>query len=189
MDRLAIPAGARVLVLGTGTAGQLLAVMARRNGASEVTVAGSSPFKLGIAKGLGADRIVAVDRKPRAIQEALGRISPRGFDVVIDATGVVSMLESAVELASLGGMILVYGVAGAADRLVVSPYEVFKRELTIMGSYAQALNIGRAVSYLENLPEDISRLVTHRFGLGEYGLALETLGSRSCIKAVVLPSS
>jgi D-arabinitol dehydrogenase (NADP+) len=188
MDRLAIRAGARVLVLGSGTAGQLLAIMARRNGASEVTVAGSSPFKLGIAKDLGADRIVAVDRTPGAIQTALGGIAPKGFDVVIDATGAVSMLESAIDLASIGGTILVYGVAGAADRLAVSPYEVFKRELTIMGSYAQALNIGRAVSYLENLPEGINRLITHRFGLGEYGRALETLGSPSCIKAVVLPS-
>ena len=187
MDRLAIPAGARVLILGAGTAGQLLAVMARRNGASEVTVVGSSPFKLATAKVLGADRIVTVDRTPGAIQTALRSTMPKSFDVVIDATGAVSMLEAAIDLVSTGGTILVYGVAGAADRLVVRPYEVFKRELTIMGSYAQALNIGRAVSYLEHLPDGLSRLITHRFGLGEYGRALEVLGSSSCIKAVVLP--
>lgn len=188
MDRLAIPAGAKVLVLGTGTAGQLLAVMARRNGASEVTIAGSSRFKLAIAEELGADRVIAVDRAAGAIQRTLGRVAPQGFDVVIDATGVVSMLESAIDLASIGGTIMFYGVAGEGDRLTVSPYEVFKRELTIMGSYAQALNVGRAVSYLENFPEGVNRLITHRFGLGEYGLALETVGSSRCIKAVVVPS-
>lgn len=187
MDRLAMPAGSRVLVLGAGTAGQLLAVMARRNGAAEVTVVGSSPFKLGIARQLGADRIVPVDRNPEAIPRALGGAGQKNFDVVIDATGAVPVLESAIGLASRGGTILVYGVAGAAEHLTVSPYEIFKRELTIMGSYAQALNIGRAVTYLKNLPENISRLITHRFALREYGRALETLGSPDCIKAIVLP--
>jgi hypothetical protein len=45
--------------------------------------------------------------------------------------------------------------------------EVFKRELTIVGSYAQALNIGRAVACLENLPK--IGLITHWFRLGECG--------------------
>lgn len=191
IDRLSIRAGAKVLVLGTGTAGQLLALMARRNGASHVTVAGSSRFKLGIAEQLGADRAFVVDRTAGAIRETLGAVEPHGFEIVIDATGAVSTLEAAIDLTSVGGTVMAYGVAGPDDRLSVSPYEIFKRELTIMGSYAQVLNIGRAVSYLknfENSPGSIKSLVTHRFGLSEYGLALDTVGSPDCIKAVVLPS-
>lgn len=188
MDRLAIHPGANVLVLGPGTAGQLLAVMARRNGASHVTIAGSSPSKLAIAEELGVDRAIAVDRSPGEARQALLEVQPRGFDVVIDATGVVSVLETAMELASIGGTVMVYGMAGAADRLSISPYTVFKRELTIMGSYAQALNLGRSIEYLQHLRVPVRRLVTHRFGLEDYGLALEALGSGDCIKAVLLPN-
>ncbi|MDR7188257.1 D-arabinitol dehydrogenase (NADP+) [Microbacterium sp. BE35] len=187
MDRLAMPPGARVLVLGAGTAGQLLAVMARRNGAAHVTVAGSSEFKLGIAQELGADRTIAITREPGAALHAMTAAEPEGFDVVIDATGAVPMLETAIEAASVGGTILVYGVAEADKRISVSPFDIFKRELTIMGSYAQALNIGRAVTYLGTLPPTIGRLITHRFRLADYGLAIDALGSSECIKAIVVP--
>lgn len=91
------------------------------------------------------------------------------------------------EAASVGGTILVYGVAEADKRISVSPFDIFKRELTIMGSYAQALNIGRAVTYLGTLPPTIGRLITHRFRLADYGLAIDALGSSECIKAIVVP--
>lgn len=187
MDRLQMTPGAKVLVLGTGTAGQLLAIMARRNGASSVTMAGSSPLKLGIAKELGADQTVAVDRSPGVLQKVLGGIAPEGFDAVIDATGILSMVESAIELAAVGGTIMVYGVAGSADQLSVRPYDVFRRELTILGSYAQVLNVGRSLRYLQHFQIPVERLVTHRFQLSEYGLALDALGSSTCIKAVLQP--
>ena len=100
---------------------------------------------------------------------------------------VGSMLESAIELAAVGGTIMVYGVVGPADQLSVSPYEIFKRELTILGSYAQVLNVGRAIRYLQHFQVPVERLVTHRFQLSEYGLALDALGSSVCIKAVLQP--
>lgn len=187
MDRLSMTPGARVLVLGTGTAGQLLAVMARRNGAAHVTVAGSSRFKLEIASELGADHTIGITREPGAAARTIRNAHPEGFDVIIDATGAVPMLETAIESASIGGTILIYGVAAATDRISVSPFDVFKRELTVMGSYAQALNIGRAVTYLGTLPDGLNRLITHRFGLSDYGLALEAVGSSECIKAIVIP--
>lgn len=187
MDRLRLRPGADVLVLGPGTAGQLLAVMARRNGAARVTVAGSSGVKLDLARRLGADHVVNVPRGSDALETAVRKVAPAGFDAVIDATGAVPMLESAVRLARIGGSVLMYGVAREDALLTVSPYEIFQRELTLLGSYAQALDMGRAVAYLQTFPPEAANLVTHRFTLDQYQQALSTLGSPDCVKAVVIP--
>lgn len=186
MDRLDLEPGARVLVLGTGTAGQLLAVLARRSGAAHVTVASSSVAKLELATRLGADRAVVVDRAPGAALTVLRDAAPDGFDAVIDATGAPAMLEAGLELCAFGGTLMIYGVAEESVRLEVSPYRLFRRELRVIASYAQVLTLPRAVRYLAGSPE-LAALVTHRFALADYADALAALGSPDCVKAVVMP--
>jgi D-arabinitol dehydrogenase (NADP+) len=124
---------------------------------------------------------------PEAAVARLRELAPEGFDVVIDATGAVGVLEICLPLTRDGGTVFVYGMTDENDRLTVSPYEVFRRELVIKGSFSQAYSFDRALQALRTGRVATEGIVTHTFALDDYADALAALGDRNCIKAVVRP--
>jgi D-arabinitol dehydrogenase (NADP+) len=187
LDMLAIRPGSDVLLYGAGPTGLLLTQLLDSSGAGRLTVAAPSQFKLDIAAARGADEVVRIDRAdPAASADRLRELAPDGFDVVIDATGALEVLDQAIPLTRDGGTVFVYGMAAEADRWSISPYEVFRRELTIKGSFAQCYSFDRSLLALRSGRVDTSGMITHRFGLDEYGQALAAVADSSCLKAVIL---
>jgi D-arabinitol dehydrogenase (NADP+) len=108
--------------------------------------------------------------------------------VVIDATGRAGVIEELPRLARNGGRIVYYGVADEADLVQVSPFEIFRRELTIMGSFTEVDSFPDALAAFRSGAIRTDGLITHRFGVNEYGAALEALRSdRSAHKIVITP--
>jgi D-arabinitol dehydrogenase (NADP+) len=69
----------------------------------------------------------------------------------------------------------------------VRPHELFRRELTIKGSFAQQFSFDRALSALRTGRVQADGLVTKRFALHDYGAALTAVTDSSVIKSVILP--
>jgi len=187
MDVLALRPGSDVVMVGCGTTGLLLAQLLIHGGAARLTVAGPTEFKLRLAESYGVDRVLPVSRHD--IEGTIARLrelSPCGYDVAIDATGVSAMVARLPELVRANGTLLVYGMCGETDRVSWSPYDIFRRQLTVKGSFAQVNCFGRALAMLRSGRIRADKLITHRFGLSEYGAALDVLRSDpSCLKAVV----
>jgi D-arabinitol dehydrogenase (NADP+) len=176
LDVLAMRPGSDVLVLGAGPSGLILAQLLRQGGAGRLTVAAPTEAKLELARHFGADATVRLGREdPEAGVGTLSEMAPDGFDIVVDATGALGVLTRALGMVRDGGTMFVYGMADEAARLPVSPYDVFRRELTIKGSFAQCNGRVR--------PDG---MITHRFPLASYPQAVETVrNDRTCVKAVV----
>jgi D-arabinitol dehydrogenase (NADP+) len=185
LDVLGLRPGSDVLVFGAGTTGLILTQLLRQHGATRLTVAAPTEFKLELAAGFGADETVRVDRS--AVEDstkALRSIAPGGFDVVIDATGAPSVVAQCLQLVRDGGTVLFYGMTPESTELSIRPYEVFRRELTIKGSFAQAYSFDRALLALRTGRVRAEGLVTHRFGLADYARTLDAVAhDRTCIKA------
>lgn len=187
LDLLAVSPGAHVLLFGAGPTGLLLAQLLRQSGAARLTVAAPSPAKLELALAGGADRVVLLDRRAPAASLAELRIeAPDGFDVVVDATGAVSVLDLAIGLTRTGGTVFVYGMTAESAGWTVPPYEIFRRELTIKGSFAQQFSFDRALDHLRSGRVDPTGLITHRYRLAEYAEALAAVADSSCVKAVIV---
>jgi D-arabinitol dehydrogenase (NADP+) len=187
LDVLAMRPGSDVLVAGTGPTGLILAQLLRAAGASRVTVAGRSPFKLELATAYGADEVVFMTEggDPGGAAAAL---APDGFDIVIDATGSADVLYACSRLLGIGGTLFVYGMTPETASLAISPYDVFRRELTIKGSFSQAFSFDRAMALLRGGRVQTSGMVTHQFGLPDYGAAIKAVaGDSGCLKALVRP--
>jgi D-arabinitol dehydrogenase (NADP+) len=187
LDVLAMRPGSDVLVAGTGPTGLILAQLLRAAGASRVTVAGRSPFKLELATAYGADEVVFMTAggDPGGAAAAL---APDGFDIVIDATGSADVLHACSRLLGIGGTLFVYGMTPETASLAISPYDVFRRELTIKGSFSQAFSFDRAMALLRGGRVQTSGMVTHQFGLPDYGAAIKAVaGDSGCLKALVRP--
>jgi len=189
LDVLGLRPGSDVLVVGSGPTGLILSQLLRQSGAGRVTVAARTPFKLELAAAQGADETVLIKRDDdEGWRKQLHALAPDGFDVVVDATGSVEVLHDCLSLLGIGGTLFVYGMTEEAAELVVSPYDVFRRELVIKGSFSQGFSFDRAITLLGSGRVSVDGLVTHRFGLPDYGRAIEAVAhDSSCIKAVIAP--
>ena len=189
MEILDARPGSTALVLGSGPTGLLLAQLLMHNGAAHVTVAAPTPFKLDVARGLGLDDVIEIPREPAAALDVIRDRYPNRFDNVIVAAAVPGVFEIATPLTRDGGTVLWYGVTVPDDRVSVSPYDVYRREITIKGSFAQVTSFRHAVRALQTDRIRTDGLTTHLFPLVEFGQALEAVRSdRTCLKAVIDPT-
>jgi D-arabinitol dehydrogenase (NADP+) len=97
------------------------------------------------------------------------------------------VLDLGLRLVRTGGTVFVYGMTAEAARLPVSPYDIFRRELTIKGSFAQQFSFDRALTALRTGRVDPVGLVTRRFGLEQYAEALAAVADSAVVKAVLVP--
>jgi len=186
MDLIALKPGSSVLLFGAGPTGIILAQLLKLNGAVHLTVAAPAGPKLDLVSHLAANEGVPIDRNDAQYhRERLLREHRHGFDYVIEATGSPQLCNEALQYARPGGHIVVYGVYPANARLNWSPYEIFQKQLTIIGSFAQTHCFDRALAYLESHQIKVKEMVTHAFALQDYSRALETLRSREGIKVIV----
>jgi D-arabinitol dehydrogenase (NADP+) len=188
LDVLALKPGSDVLLFGAGPTGILLAQLLKASGAGRLTIAAPTAAKLELLKDRGADHLVQIRRGEPGPDQRLRALAPDGFDVVIDATGSVDVLAQTIELTRSAGTVFVYGVTAEAATLGVPPYQIFRRELTIKGSFAQQFAFDRSVAALRNRLVDTTGMITHRFGLDQYAAALDAVASSDCIKAVMVPA-
>lgn len=189
MDVIDIQNGDNVLMFGAGPTGIILAQLLKHGGAGNLVVAAPSKFKLDIIEKLGIAQTVQIDRNDESIHEKkIKSLFPKGFDVIIDATGAASVTESCFKYAKMGSKIVIYGVCDESDKIRISPYEVFSREYKIIGSFAQTHCFDRAINALENGIVKVNDLISHKFSLDDYAKGLETVMSgKQSIKVLINP--
>lgn len=189
LDVLQLQPGQDVLIIGAGPTSQILSQLIVHGGASRVTMAAPTQFKLDVAKSHGVKEIVLLDRNDfTASADRLRELAPLGFDVVIEATGAVGVLQNILPHVRSGGTLMVYGMAGETKTIEIHPYEIFRREIQIKGSYAQSYGFARAIDFLKAGKVNPEGIITHRFGLEDYADALNALRASDCLKAVVIPN-
>jgi D-arabinitol dehydrogenase (NADP+) len=189
LDVLSMQSGSNVLLFGAGPTGLILTQLLVASGAGCLTVAAPTQAKLDLAKSFGADHTVLMDRRDAsASRSELQAIAPDGFDVVVDATGVLGVLEQAIAHTRTAGTVFVYGMTAEADLWKVSPYDIFRRELVVRGSFAQQFAFDRSLVALRNGRVNTDGIITHRFSLDEYQLALDAITDSSCIKSIIVPN-
>ena len=187
MDVIDVRCGDDILIFGSGPTGIILTQLLKYGGAGNVVVAAPTKFKLDIVNKLGISETVLMDRNDYTVHHKIIIDKyPKGFDIVVDATGVGAVLEQGIKYAKFGAKIIVYGVCSEDVRIKVSPYEMFAKELKIFGSFAQMHCFDRALKYLENGIVKVDSLITHKFSLDEYSKALDTvIKGKESIKVVI----
>jgi D-arabinitol dehydrogenase (NADP+) len=190
LESLQIRPGATALVFGAGPTGLLLAQLIRSGGAASVTVAAPTPFKLETARALGVDQTVLIDRADMEGNRArlLEASGADGYDYVVEATGSTAIGNICVPLTRNGGTVLVYGVTRADETVSFHPFDVFRREITIKGSFAEMTSFGAAIRALRSGRARTDGMITHRFSLDDYGKAIDAVaGDRTAHKVVIVP--
>ncbi|THV04185.1 GroES-like protein [Dendrothele bispora CBS 962.96] len=187
VDKLALPVGSEVLVMGAGPTGLILTQLLKLNGASRVVLAANKGIKMDIAKKLeAADEYLELDRaNPGSQWEQLKKDNPYGFDAVVEATGVEKLANEAINYVRRGGTLMIYGVYENAALVHWPPSKIFGDEINIIGSFAQTHCFPRAVAYLDGGKLNLKGMVTNTFAIKDFQKALDKLSTRDALKVAV----
>jgi NADPH2:quinone reductase len=172
--------GQSVLVIGGGTMGLLTAQLLARGGASRLAVVDRKADRLPVAEQLGAT-LTSTD-----LAEARDA-RPRGYDLVVDATGSPGAIQAGLDAVAKGGRFLVVGVAPPDATVAISPFRIYNQEITILGSMAVLHSYGEALRLIADGLVDVDPLVTHGVPLAGYPDALDMVRTGQGLKIQLLP--
>ncbi|MET9290640.1 zinc-dependent alcohol dehydrogenase family protein [Streptomyces sp. NPDC003077] len=162
LNRLPRRPGEHYLIYGAGTMGLMMAALVRTAGAASVSVVDLNEDRLAFAETFGVDAAVTHADK-------LGR--DEGFEVVIDATGVIAAIEDGLGRVRKGGTFLQFGVADPARSASFSPFRVYHHEIDIIGSMAVHNSFQPAIDVLA-AGLNLDPLVSDVFGLEDFDEAV-----------------
>jgi len=181
--------GSDVLLFGAGPTGQVLAQLIKLNGAARLVVAAPAGPKLDLVARLAADEVVPMDRQNNEVhRKRLQELSPKGFDYVIEATGAPAVCQEALSFIRRRGTLLVYGVYPENASVRFKPFDLFRGEISIKGSFAQLDSFPRALAYLESGRVQVKEIVTEEVPLAEFQQTLDLAWARKGIKTALVPS-
>jgi 2-desacetyl-2-hydroxyethyl bacteriochlorophyllide A dehydrogenase len=163
--------GGKVLLFGCGTQGLILLQLSRLAGAASIAAVDLYPAKLALAERMGA-RLTALADDP-ALPKHLAQAGP--FDLVIDATGVPRVVEGLIQYVRNAGSLLYFGVCPPHAHINLNPYEVFRRELKIYGSFSLSGEFEAALRLAQSGAVDVKSLITHRLPLDDFLHGLELM--------------
>ena len=179
-DILRAQLASHVLIYGAGTMGLMMLELAKRTGASTVDVVDINPERLATAGILGCSSTAGSAAE-------LADARPRGWDVVIDATGNARAIQDGLERVGPGGTFLQFGVADYATRATIEPYRIYHQEITITGSMAVLHSYERAAELFAAGVLDPEVFISDRLPLEKYPQALEQFAAGIGRKIQVLP--
>jgi 2-desacetyl-2-hydroxyethyl bacteriochlorophyllide A dehydrogenase len=186
IDRAQVRAGEVVVVIGAGAIGLMLLQLARLQGAAVTIVSELVEEKREAAVRAGATR--AVDPMGEDLSEVVREATEgHGPDVVIECVGGAETAQLAVDLAGDAGRVLLFGVAPESDRISVSPYQVYRKEITITGSFTNPFTQQRALGLLASGQVRVDHLISHRLPLERVEEGVELVESATGMKVVVEP--
>jgi 2-desacetyl-2-hydroxyethyl bacteriochlorophyllide A dehydrogenase len=179
LDMLRPRLGETALVVGAGTMGLLTAQLISISGTAAVAVVDRNPARLPLAGELGA---TLTDTDIGSIVEQAG-----GFDMVVDASGSPAAMQAAMGGVRKGGRFMVVGVAPPEGTLTISPFEIYNKELTVLGSMAVLDSYSRALKLLAEGTVYVDPLLTHSVSIDGYEDALETVRRGDGVKVQIVP--
>ncbi|MBW0093108.1 zinc-dependent alcohol dehydrogenase family protein [Pseudonocardia sp. KRD-184] len=163
-DVLAPHLGDHYLIYGAGTMGLMMMELAKRAGAASVSMVDLNPARLETAKELGCTHTVT---------SADELEQQRGWDNVIDCTGVVAAIEDGLGRVIRGGTFQQFGVANEDAVARFSPFRVYNQEIRIIGSMAVLHSFERAAELFADGVLRPEIMISDRKPLEEYPAALE----------------
>ena len=149
---------------------------------------GTRQGRLELGKVMGADYTVNIKEGKDPVALVRELTDGLGADVVFDAAGVSSSLETSLDLVRPGGNIVM--VAFYNGPVTVNMAKAVKRNVqlhTVRGEGRR--NVRRALSMVVQNKIDLTPLITHRFPLKDINKAFETYVNRidNAIKVIIHP--
>jgi threonine 3-dehydrogenase len=175
--------GEDVLVTGAGPIGIMGAAIARHAGARHVVVTDVNPYRLELAKRMGATRVVNVSQESLAdVQRELDM--KEGFDVGLEMSGNPAAFRGMLDNMAHGGKIAMLGIP--TEQIAIDWNTVVFNMLTIKGIYGREMyETWYKMTVMLESGLDIKPIITHRFHYTEFERGFEVMKTGQSGKVVL----
>jgi threonine 3-dehydrogenase len=182
-------AGRAVAVLGCGPVGLFTIAILRAFGAGRLLASDHVPFRLALARKLGAEDVVNVGE----VDDVPGWFEAQnegvGMGIVFEMSGALKAIHDAFEIVRHGGNVVLFGIPSQPATIDIAESLIFKN-LTVT-----AVN-GREIWetwyttrwLLEHGVVDLRPLITAQLPLERYDEAFDLLESGNACKIVLRPN-
>jgi threonine 3-dehydrogenase len=175
--------GEDVLITGAGPIGCMATAVVRHAGARHVVVSDLNPYRLDLARRMGAT--LAVDPRERDfadVQRELGMTE--GFDVGLEMSGNADALRSMISNMAHGGCVAVLGIPTAEIQLDFNP--IIFNMLTLKGIYGREMyETWYQMTVMLQSGLDIGPVITHRFSHRDFEEAFAVARSGQSGKVIL----
>ena len=156
-------AGARVLVIGDGTIAMIAGRLIRNWNPSVVHMLGLKQGQHVLSRQAGIDAFYT-------------QFPSEKYDLIIEASGSSSRITESVLALARGGKLLLLGFTGPAINTPISIDDAVNGDLSIFASFGYSRSAWKeTVALLNSGALDLTFLVTHRFVLEEFAVAISAL--------------
>lgn len=180
--------GQRVLVMGPGTIGQGIAVLARHAGARQVVVSGfDDGARLDALRRMGFEAVA--DVATQSLAEATRRhTNGEPFDVVFEATGVARTITESLALLRRNGSVVVTGIH--AQPLSLDLTALVRRQQQLRGSFRPPeSDWPEALALMSELGGAIAPMVSHVLPLSQAVQGFALAHGKQASKVLLCPQT
>ncbi len=175
--------GEDVLITGAGPIGCMAAAIANFAGARFVVVTDVNPWRLDLAKRMGATLAVDVrERNLHDVQKTLGMTE--GFDIGLEMSGNPDAFRSMLDNMAHGGKIAMLGIP--TEQIAIDWNQVVFNMLTIKGIYGREMyETWYKMTVMLQSGLDISPVITHRYHYTEFETAFQAMATGNTGKCIL----
>ena len=175
--------GEDVLITGAGPIGIMAVAVARHAGARHIVVTDINPYRLELARRMGASR--ALDVRSQSLDAAMAELGmEEGFDVGMEMSGVPSAFRELLRTMHHGGNIAMLGIMPKDTGIQWD--EVIFKGLVIKGIYGREMfETWYKMSSMLQSGLDIAPVITHRLGVDDYRQGFEAMASGQSGKVIL----
>ena len=175
--------GEDVLITGAGPIGCMAAAIANFAGARFVVVTDVNPWRLDLAKRMGATLAVDVrEQNLRDVQKTLGMTE--GFDIGLEMSGNPDAFRSMLDNMAHGGKIAMLGIP--TEQIAIDWNQVVFNMLTIKGIYGREMyETWYKMTVMLQSGLDISPVITHRYHYTEFETAFQAMATGNTGKCIL----
>ncbi|QDU38673.1 L-threonine 3-dehydrogenase [Maioricimonas rarisocia] len=175
--------GEDVLITGAGPIGCMATAICQYAGARYVVVTDVNPYRLDLARTMGATRVVDVRNERVAdVQKELGM--KEGFDVGLEMSGNENAFREMLENMCHGGKIAMLGIPD--HEIPIDWNTVIFNMLTIKGIYGREMyETWYKMTVMVQGGLDIAPVITHRFHASEFQKGFDAMRSGECGKVIL----
>ena len=183
-NRVKIDVCDRVIIIGGGIIGYTLWQLLKIMGISNYAILEIVRERVKILQRLSVENVF--NPQEVDVREAVGWLS-EGADVVVECAGSSGAFELGFSLLGRGGRMVVFGVAPFEEQVSIKLYDIFRKEVEIIGSFVNPFTFDMAVCLINSGKMDYSSVEYRVFSLSDYVKAFEAARERKYLKVLMRP--
>ncbi|NOU59294.1 L-threonine 3-dehydrogenase [Marinifilum sp. JC070] len=174
--------GEDVLVTGAGLIGSMCVAVAKFAGARYVVATETNPFRIELAKKMGADRVI--NPMEESLDDVIKELGMIGFDIGLECSGAPAAFNDMVGHMYNSGKISLLGIL--PSQTTVNWNDIIFKSLQLKGIYGREMyETWYQMEQMLMSGLDLSPMITHRFKADEFQKGFEIMEKGDCGKVIL----